>query len=49
MIDAIRVGIAATDISLLIDSVERRETCGTGEIEGQEVTRRHEEQAMSYP
>ena len=45
---ATRVRIAATDISLLIDSVERGETCRTGKIEGQKVIRRHEEQAMSY-
>ena len=44
-----RVSVTPADISLLIDSVERGETCRTGKIEGQKVTRRHEEQAMSYP
>ena len=46
---AARVRIAPSDKSLLIDSVERGETCRTGKIEGQKVIRCHEEQAMSYP
>ena len=49
VIVAICVGIAATDKSLIIDSVERGETCRTGKIESHKVIRRYEEQAMSYP